>query len=119
MQSGWAFGHWKPWVVPERMAAWSVSRGRQQFVLCFRHGLAKPCLGDNLNNGKTGRPWRIGFRVGGSAWAWWYPNGQFDFRTWLPFGLGFEFSGKPHSRKGQQELSDSAMWKGRGILSNQ
>lgn len=58
MQSGWAFGHWKPWVVLERMAARSVSHGRQQFVLCFRHGLAKPrelVLGDNLSNGKTVR----------------------------------------------------------------
>lgn len=42
LQTGWAFGHWKPWVVLERMAAWSVSHGRQQFVLCFRRGLAKP-----------------------------------------------------------------------------
>lgn len=29
-------------MVPERMTARSVSHGRQQFVLCFRHGLAKP-----------------------------------------------------------------------------
>lgn len=102
LQSGWAFEYWKPWVVPERMTAGSVSHGRQQFVLCFRHGLAKPrglCwVIISIMEKLLGRPWRIGFRVGGSAWAWWYPNGQFDFKTLLQFGLGFEYSGKPHSR---------------------
>lgn len=52
-------------------------------------------MGDNLNNGKTVREALEDWVKGG--WIS-YPNGQFAFRTWLQFGLGFEYSGKPHSR---------------------